>query len=355
MFVRTLAAAAVVAGIALGTGHGAAQSPKPNSDNQLGFYPPARSLIIGNRTAQPKQAEPGAEKVVKLSDLLAKRISLDKPYEGKFKDAMAMLAEKYDLPIILDPALRDFQGPGAACDGLEDKTVKLPRLMNVRADTVLRLTCEQADAMYLVYPDYLRIVPAVFGLYETGVTSAGLHPNDDEPGFLTAEQILKTRPLIKRAIVTLSFKGATVADVLDEIAATSGANVALAPLVGEKANAKLTVRFANTPVDAAVRTVCELADLGVIEDANVLVVTTRERAAARAKDEAEKRAARMLGQNLGLIGLNAQVFQPNLLGGLGGFGGLAQSPDQSAEIAKLKEQNEQMKKQIEELMKSVKK
>jgi hypothetical protein len=237
-----------------------------------------------------------------------------------------------------------------ACDGLEDKLVKLPKLLNVRAETVLRLTCEQADAMFLVYPDYLRIVPSIFGLYETGVTSAGVDPNDEQPSHLPVDQLLKTRPLTKRAVVTLSFKGATVADVLDEIAAASGANVALAPLVAEKANAKLTVRFANSPVDAAVRTVCEMADLAVIEDANVLVVTTPERAAARAKADEEKKKARLLGltlqQNPGLCA-NGQIFLPNWLG--------AQQADVSAELAKLKEQNEALKKQLDEVMKQLKK
>ena len=239
---------------------------------------------------------------------------------------------------------------GAACDGNEDKIVKLPKLMNVRTETVLRLTCEQADAMFLVYPDYLRIVPAIFGLYETGVTSAGTDPNDDQPSPLNSNDLLKTRPLIKRAIVNLSFKGATVADILDEIAATSGANVALAPLVGQKGNEKLTVRFANTPVDAAVRTVCEMSDLAVIEDANVLVVTTRERAAARTKAEEEKKKARLLGlvaQNPGFCA-NGQVFMPNWLGAV------SAPADLSADLVKLKEQNDQMKKQLDEVLKSLK-
>lgn len=331
MSIRTLATAAFIAGLTLTVAHDAIPA-------------------LGAQDAKPAQPDAKAEKSPKLADLLARRISLEKPFEGKFKDAIEFLAEKYSLPIVLDPALRDFAGAGMACDGLEDKPIKLPKMMNVRTDTLLRLTCEQADAMFLIYPDYIRIVPTIFGLYETGVTAAGLDPNDDQPSPLTADQLLKTRPLTKRAIVNLTFKGSPVADVLDEIASASGANVVLAPLVAEKAAAKLTGRFANTPVDAAVRTVCEMADLGLIEDANVLIVTTRERAAARAKADQEKKQARLLSltaANFGLGGSNP-VFLPNWLGG-------ASPSDLTTELTKLKEQNDQLKKQLDEVMKLLKK
>ena len=341
MSIRTLSAAALVVGIALYVGHGSAQPPD--------FYPPARALVIGSRSDRAEAAQPAPEKGQKLTDLLAKRVSLDKPFEGNFKDAINFLADKFELPVVIDPAVREFGGGPAGCDGLEEKAVKIPRMRNVRTETLLRLTCEQADAMFLVYPDYLRIVPSIFGLYETGVTSAGTDPNDPEPTTLSAEQILKTRPLTRRAIVNLSLKDATVADVLDEIAAASGANVALAPVVAEKASSKITVRFANAPVDVAVRTVCEMADLGMIEDANVLVVTTRERAAARAKLEIERKKAALLAltvPNPGLC-LNNQPFIPNWLG--------AEAADLSAEIAKLKEQNDLLRKQLDEAMKLLKK
>ena len=117
------------------------------------------------------------------------------------------------------------------------------------------------------------------------------------------------------------------------------------------------MRFANAPVDAAVRTICEMADLAVIEDANVLVVTTRERASARMKMEVEKRKAETLALAAPNIGLSAnnQVFQPNWLGGVGGLGGEGSGPDLSVEIARLRDQNERVQKQLDEVMKLLKK
>ena len=348
MSIRPFSAAAIVAAAAVVATHGAAQ-PKPEPVEPIAYYPPASGLIVRGISAQ--DAKPAADKAPKLTDLLGKRVTLDKPFEGKFKDAVEFIADKYELPIVLDPLLREFPAAAAQCDGLDDKPVKLPKMMNVRVETLLRLTCEQADAMFLVYPDYIRIVPTIFALYETGVATGGTDPNDDQPSFLPADQLLKSRPLTRRAIVNLSFKDAPLTEILDEIASRSGANVALAPLVNEKAHTKLTIRFANAPVDAAVRTICEMADLAMIEDANVLVVTTRERAAARMKMAADKKRAE-------LVALQAQSFPPNVVGGfggLGGFGGEGASPDLGSEIAKLKEQNEQLRKLLDEVMKNLKK
>ena len=326
MSVRTLVAAAFTTVLAFTLSHGWA---KPYQKAEL-------------------KADIKTGKSQKLSDLLARRVSLDRPFEGKFKDALELLAEKYNLPIVIDPSVREFAGGAMACDGLEEKAIKLPRMLNVRTETLLRLTCEQADAMFLVYPDYLRIVPTIFGFYESGVTNAGLDPTEDQAAPLTPEQLLKVRPLIKRAIVNLSFSGATVAEILDEIAATSGANVALAPAAAEMGAAKLTIRFANTPVDTAVRTICEMADLDAIEDANVMIVTTHERAAARRKADLEKKRTRIapFAGYPGFVG-NGLL----LANGLGG----AALPDWAGEIARLKEQNEQLKKQLDEVLKLVKK
>lgn len=78
----------------------------------------------------------------------------------------------------------------------------------------------------------------------------------------------------------------------------------------------------------------------MVEDANVLLVTTRERAAARAKEDAEKLRAKR------------QPQQP--AGPFSGAGVAAVSGDPAAEIAKLKEENEQLKRHLEETQKQLK-
>jgi hypothetical protein len=284
---------------------------------------------------------------LKLSDKLARKITLDK-FEGTFKQAVELFATKFDLPLVVDPSVAHPAGGMAECDGADDAPVKLPRLVNVRVDTALRLLCQQVNAMYMVHPDHIQIVGAANGLLESGVLKQPEPGEDDLTQLATLDQ-QKYKPLIKRALVTAAFKGVALSDVLDDIAESTGATVVLSPEVGPMADRKVTARFANTPVEAAVRTLCEITDLGVIEDANVLVVTTREKAAARAKAEEEKRKSRSAATaGFGFVGLGGLSATPYGLGGL-------VPPDLSVEVARLKEQNEQLKKQVEELQKSIKK
>lgn len=286
-----------------------------------------------------------AEKV-KLSDRLAKKVTLDR-FEGTFAEAVKLLADKFDLPLVVDPSV----GRGevmAACNA-DALPVKLPKLVNVRVDTVLKLACDQVGAVALTQPDHIKITDATWGLYETGVLALNdpTNPNfsDESPPLLSQVDLQKSKPLTKRALVTGVFKNVALSEIVDEIAESTGATVVVSPTIGEKAKKTFTVRFANTPVDAAVRTLCEMAELGAVEDANVLLVTTPERAAARAKDVTDKRKARLAEVNGGLGGLCGT--------GLLGLGG-GVSPE-AVEIAKLKQQNEELKKQLDELQKAIKK
>jgi hypothetical protein len=278
--------------------------------------------LVGTALAQPPKAGPKAEKP-DVPELLATRISIDR-FDGKFKDAVAMLSDKYSVSVVIDPHLGEGQG-GAACESpADDMPVKLPKLVNVRLDTVLGLLATQVQGKVLAYPEYVKIVPDVVAAYETGVLTVRADPDSDPP-LLSTTELLRARPLINRALVRASFKNKPLSEVLDEIAETTGATVTLSPLLpAEVRQAPITARFANTPVDAAVRTLCEMVECGVIEDANVLLVTTRERAAARAKEDAERVRAKQPSN---------VVF----------------------ELAKSSEQNEQLRRQVEELQKKMKK
>jgi hypothetical protein len=304
-------------------------------------------------TKQPKPKEPlpppkAGQKAEKpdVRKLLATRLTVDR-FEGKFKDAVAMLSDKYGVSIVTDPHLGEGQG-AAACDApADDMPVKFPKLVNVRLDTVLNLLAAQLQGKVLVYPEYVKIVPDVVAAYETGVLTVSTDPNNEEPPLLSVTELVRARPLIKRALVSLSFKNKPLSEVIDEIAETTGATVAVSPLLpAEVRQAPVTVSFANTPVEAAVRTLCEMTECGVIEDANVLLVTTRQRAAARAKEDADRLRAKHPPQVVGMGN--------GFAGFLGGPGGGALT-DPAAEIAKLKEQNEQLKRQLEEIQKQLKK
>jgi hypothetical protein len=333
MTVRTLAAAALVALI----GTALAQPPNPAG----GGRPVAAPV------PQPPNGDPKAEKG-DIAKQLATRVTADK-FEGKFGEAVERLAEKYDLPLVLTRRAAEWRGSNDDADAkLADQAVTLPRLTNVKAETVLALLCEQTQTRYLISPGCIKIVPDIFAVYETGIVAATKDPTayagDDESALLTTVDLIRTKPLTKRALVNAAFKNKPLGEAIDEIVEATGANVAVSPLLPANVRqAPITVRFANTPVDAAVRTLCEMTECGVIEDANVLLVTTVERAAARAKDEAQKAKDRR------------PAPQPILWPAQPGFGGSQGHADLAAEVAKLKEQNEQLKKQLDQMEKLLKK
>jgi hypothetical protein len=301
--------------------------------------------VIGTALAQPPKAKDDLKAVQPdPAKQLATRVSLDK-FDGTFKEAIKLLADKFELSVVVDPRVGEDVAVGvaaqvAACNAADDRPVKLPKLVNVRLDTVVKLIAEQVGAKFLVYPDHVKIVPAAFAEYEAGVLT--VNPDGVEEPLLSPADLVRSKPLIKRALVNASFKSKPLSEAIDEIAEATGATIAVSPLVPANIRqATITVRFANTPVEAAVRTLCEMTECGVIEDANVLLVTTRERAAARAKEEAQKVKDRQ-PQPFGGYGANGLLNNP-LVG--------AVPPDIAGEIAKLKEQNEQLKKELEEIKK----
>ena len=318
MTARTLAAAALVAVI----GTALAQPPKA-------------VLLAQKEKDEPKAVAPD------LNKQLATRVTIDK-FDGPFKEAVELFAEKFNVTLIVDPRLGEEFAMGAAmCDAPADnRPVKLPKLVNVRLDTALKLLAEQVGGKFLVYPDHIKIVPAAFAEYESGVLSTT--PDGIDEPLLSPADLIRAKPLTKRGLVNVSFKNKPLGEALDEIAEATGATLAVSPLLPANVRqAPVTVRFANTPVEAAVRTLCEMTECAAIEDANVLLITTRERAAARAKEEAQKLKDR----------------QPQAFGGLCGtglqfpLGGGPGQPDLATEIAKLKEQNEQLRKELEEIKK----
>jgi hypothetical protein len=301
------------------------------------------AVMLAPAGAQEKKepAKPAAAKGT-LADKLARKVTLDKT-DGKFGDVVRDFAEKFDLPLVVD---RFTSETDEEILPVETAKVRLPKLVNVRVDTALCILCDQVKGMPLVRADHVRIVPAAVGLYESGVLKQPdpTSGQEEDAPLLPQVEMQKAKPLIHRALVTAAYRKVTLEDVLDDVAEATGANVVLSPEVGPKANVAVTARFANTPVDAAVRTLCEMTDLGVIEDANVLVVTTRERAAARAKADEEKRLkARVVA--IGPVGI----------GGSGLGGGVVVPAELVAELSKLKEQNEKLQKEVEELKKGLKK
>jgi hypothetical protein len=167
----------------------------------------------------------------------------DMNYQNKsLNEVVEDIKSKAKVPVTLDPMIFQF--------GLDPNM----QAVNVSAKNVkLR--------------DGLRQALAPFNL-KCGITKDGI--------FISTEEGLTNKQLRQR--VSVDCDSTPFAATIKQLAADTGANVVLDPRLKEKANAAVTLKLDDVPLETAVRLLSEVADLGAIRMNNVLFVTTSERA-----------------------------------------------------------------------------
>ncbi len=193
--------------------------------------------------AAPTPAVPGKN----ASPMDAARKALDEVgdmnYQGKsLNEVIGDLKDKAKVDVTLDPSVYQF--------GLD------PNQPNV---TVALKGVKLKDG--------LRQALAPFNL-KCGLTKDGI--------YISTEEGLTTKQLRQR--VSVDCDGTAFAAAVKQLAADCGANVVLDPRLKEKANAAVTLKLDDVPLETAVRLLAEVADLGTVRMSNVLFVTTAERA-----------------------------------------------------------------------------
>jgi hypothetical protein len=300
------------------------------------------TLLFAAVLCQPPKAGAPVEaaKAVALADRLQEKIPVTAEFDGPFFDVGKQLADKYSLPLAFGPELKRK----LAEDGEEPK-FKLPSMKNIRLGTLLRLYCEHGNAAYLLHTDTIRITTDAHSYYEAGILSTS--DEDAAPKLLPELDLQRSRPLTQRALLTKNYSDKSLKEILVDISQSTGATVVLAPTAQKSVGIenpdqfKLSASFANTPVDAAVRTLADMSDLAVYADANVLLVTTPDKVRQRYEATREKQ----------------QILAPGGFGFGGGFGCGPQGPQglggavNTHKDSASKEDIEELKKQIAELKK----
>ena len=115
--------------------------------------------------------------------------------------------------------------------------------------------------------DGLRQALAPFNL-KCGLTKDGL--------YISTEEGLTTKQLRQR--VSVDCDGTAFGAAVKQLAADTGANLVIDPRLKDKANAAVTLKLDDVPLETAVRLLAEVADLGAVRMSNVLFVTTGDRA-----------------------------------------------------------------------------
>ena len=167
----------------------------------------------------------------------------DMNYQNKsLNDLINDLKDKSKLTVTLDPTVFQFGlDPNQQTVNVDLKGVKLK--------------------------DGLRQALAPFNL-KCGLTKDGL--------FISTDDGLTTKQLRQR--VSIDCDGTAFAAAIKQLAAETGANLVIDPRLKDKANAGVTLKLDDVPLESAVRLMAEVADLGVVRMSNVLFVTTQERA-----------------------------------------------------------------------------
>jgi hypothetical protein len=226
-------------------------------------------------TAAPAQA---SSKATSPAARLAERVDFPGfPAPGvSLRDALNFLTDRYGVPF-------DVQEPAFRAAGYTDKsvlaesvsTVPMPPMKGVRAETVLRKILSRIqtppgkEASYLVGRDLVEVTTADFVMAQVWGHGA---------------------PQALFPLVHPDFEKRPLAEALKELADAGEHNIFLDEArAKEKAETAVSVHMLNVPLDTAVRLIADAAGLETISLDNVILVTTKENAAAlRAQLEKEQ-------------------------------------------------------------------
>ena len=239
-------------------------SSRPRADE-----PKAKAALA---PAQASKAEPSpAAKLAKHVDFPG----MDDP-KMTLGQALKSLTDKYGIPF-------DVQEPAFRAAGYGDKsvlaelvaTVPIPPMKGVRAETVVRkilsriMTPPGKEAAYLVGRDVVEVTTA---------------------DFVMAQVWGQGPPVALFPLVHPDFEKRPLVGALKELAEAGEHNILLDEArAKEKAETAVTMQMFNVPLDTAVRLLADLAGLEPVSLDNVILVTSKENAAAvRAQLEKEQ-------------------------------------------------------------------
>jgi hypothetical protein len=218
---------------------------------------------------QPKP-EPAAKAELSLAERLARRIDfpgIDDP-ETKLGEALDKLAKESGLAF-------DVNERAFAEEMVEDILSKpigspLPRMKNVTAERVLYKLLARvpaaSGATFLVRREAVEI------------TTGHAQVAEVWSRVLNGDELERSSRQPQLPLVSADFDRRPLGEALKELARQGGMNVVVDVRVAEKAKAPVTARLLNTPLDTAVRTLADMAELKPFLLDNLLYVTARDNA-----------------------------------------------------------------------------
>jgi hypothetical protein len=154
---------------------------------------------------------------------------------------------------------------------------------------------------FLLRGERIEILP-------TSVMRQEIYGDDVGPG-AAADTTMPTMPLVHIRATDRSFR-----ELMQDVSAQAEVNILVDPRCGEKTKVELTAKLVNTPAETAVEMLADMAGLEMVQQRNVLYVTTPDNA-AKIRKEQERKAAMGMPPGFG-------PGRPGLGGPFPGFPGL---------------------------------
>jgi hypothetical protein len=279
--------------------------------------------------AAPDTNKPGPiDDSAKIAEKLLDRIDFDQGGESiPLKEVLQYLRDKCGLNILFDTKSLRETGEGVP-SSVDDATISIPNMKNVRIETVMRKIVDQIDLEFVITSDHVSITTAATKDLLTGQAKRlpDLYPaNGNEDQFAEVERSIQVRTT---PFITASFKDVSAAEAFKEVASRAGRTVVISQAASEKAKSSLTVHLTNVAFETATASLAEAAGLRAFRTGNVVVIVTTER--AKQIDEQHAR------------------LNPAFLGPMVGFA------ETGTTESKVKELEEKIKKLTEELEKAKK-
>lgn len=177
-------------------------------------------------------------------------------------EVLEQLTKKLDVPFEVNEVAFKYEGIQDVGKG-EIANPVIPPMKNFRLATVLRKILARvpspSGATFLVRRDVIEITTNQFA---------------------NAEIFGEAYQGPRMPLVNATFEGRPLHEALKELADQTDTSVLIDTRAGEQSKEPVAGKFANVPLDTAVRLLADMADLRPVHLDNVLYVTTKENAAA---------------------------------------------------------------------------
>ncbi|MGL4419799.1 MAG: hypothetical protein ACRCZF_03960 [Gemmataceae bacterium] len=210
-------------------------------------------LMLMNPAAPPAAAAKPSDPLPAMLAALQKPIEINADFDTiPLRDILRSVEKSHGIPFLVDE--RAFAEDGTAAI-LEVKLAVRQSLPRLRLQVLLELIQTQLSAQFLVKKDH-------FYLTTQSTVTRSLEQYGDGINYSNVK------------LVSIAVQEKPVSTALADLADLYDLSIVISPQAGERAKTAITARLLNVPVETAIETLAQQADLTVHRQGNVWIVNT---------------------------------------------------------------------------------